>query len=113
MLDPTQSVLGIAINTVSLLVNADVAASYLPGDLSVPLVPLLTWVCSATFTVQMFAMVVDRDKVAAIWEARDPGGTIYLYVEHVSLNPEPSENTRAIQGGDSMSGRDPCPEYLH
>jgi hypothetical protein len=44
-----------------------------------------------------FAMVVARDKVAAVWGAQDPGGTIYLYAEHVLPHAEPSENARAIR----------------
>jgi predicted phage terminase large subunit-like protein len=44
-----------------------------------------------------FAMVVARDKVAAVWGAQDPGGTIYLYAEHALPHAEPSENARAIQ----------------
>jgi hypothetical protein len=44
-----------------------------------------------------FAMVVARDKVAAVWGARDPGGTIYLYAEHALPHAEPSENARAIR----------------
>ena len=44
-----------------------------------------------------FAMVVARDKVAAVWGAQDPGGTIYLYAEHALPHAEPSENARAIR----------------
>jgi hypothetical protein len=46
---------------------------------------------------RVFAMVVARDKVAAVWGARDPGGTIYLYAEHALPHAEPSENARAIR----------------
>jgi predicted phage terminase large subunit-like protein len=56
-----------------------------------------------------FAMVVGRDKVAAVWGARDPGGTIYLYGEHAWPHAEPSENARAIRGrGDSIPGLIHC-----
>jgi hypothetical protein len=52
-----------------------------------------------------FAMVVARDKVAAVWGAREPGGTIYLYAEHTLPHAEPSENARAIRAhGDSIPG---------
>jgi hypothetical protein len=47
-----------------------------------------------------FAMVVARDKVAAVWGARDPGGTIHLYAEHALPHAEPSENARAIRARD-------------
>jgi predicted phage terminase large subunit-like protein len=52
-----------------------------------------------------FAMVVARDKVAAVWGAQDPGGTIYLYAEHALPHVEPSENARAIRAReDSIPG---------
>jgi Terminase RNaseH-like domain len=52
-----------------------------------------------------FAMVVARDKVAAVWGAQDPGGTIYLYAEHALPHAEPSENARAIRAReDSIPG---------
>jgi predicted phage terminase large subunit-like protein len=44
-----------------------------------------------------FGMVVTRPAVAALWGARDPSGTIYLYAEHLSPHAEPSENARAIR----------------
>jgi predicted phage terminase large subunit-like protein len=52
-----------------------------------------------------YAMVVDHDRVAVIWGARDPGGTIYLYGEHSLPHAEPSENVRAIQArSNSLPG---------
>jgi predicted phage terminase large subunit-like protein len=52
-----------------------------------------------------FAMVVARDKVAALWGAKDPSGTVYLYAEHSSPHAEPSENARAILArGESIPG---------
>jgi predicted phage terminase large subunit-like protein len=52
-----------------------------------------------------FAMVVARDKVAAVWGARDRGGTIYLHAEHAFPHAEPSENARAIRAhGASIPG---------
>jgi hypothetical protein len=52
-----------------------------------------------------FAMVVARDKVAAVWAAQDPSGKIYLYDEHALPHAEPSENARAIRArGDSIPG---------
>jgi predicted phage terminase large subunit-like protein len=52
-----------------------------------------------------FAMVVARDRVAALWAAQDPGGTIYLYGEHSLPHAEPSQNARAIlTHGDWIPG---------
>src|ERR1039458_5231627 len=52
-----------------------------------------------------FGMVVTRTAVAALWGARDPGGTIYLYAEHLSPNAEPSQNAAAIKRwGDWIPG---------
>lgn len=44
-----------------------------------------------------FGMAVSPTAVAALWGARDAGGTIYLYAEHLFPHAEPSENTRAIK----------------
>jgi hypothetical protein len=45
----------------------------------------------------------DEKEVRA--DARDPGGTIYLYAEHLSPNAEPSQNAAAIKGwGDWIPG---------
>ena len=43
-----------------------------------------------------FAMMVTPAAVGAIWGARDPAGTIFLYAEHLFGHSEPSENARAI-----------------
>ena len=43
------------------------------------------------------AMVVSRHSVSALWGARDPGGTIFLYAEHSCPNGEPSQNAKAIK----------------
>jgi len=52
-----------------------------------------------------FGMAVMPHAVAAIWGARDPGGTIHLYAEHHLPHGEPSENARAIRKvGDWISG---------
>jgi hypothetical protein len=52
-----------------------------------------------------FAMVVARDRVAAVWGAKDTSGTIYLYAEHALPHAEPSENARAIRAlEDSIPG---------
>ena len=52
-----------------------------------------------------FGMVVTRPAVAALWGARDLGGTIYLYAEHLLPHAEPSENARAIKRlGDWIPG---------
>jgi hypothetical protein len=52
-----------------------------------------------------FAMVVARDRVAAVWGARDRGGSVYLYTEHSLPHGEPSENARAIRAhGNSIPG---------
>jgi hypothetical protein len=42
-------------------------------------------------------MVVTPKAVAALWGARDPSGTIFLYTEHFFSHPEPSQNARALQ----------------
>ena len=42
--------------------------------------------------------------VAALWGARDPNGTFYLYDEHVLWDPEPTQN--AI--GDRIDGWRVC-----
>jgi predicted phage terminase large subunit-like protein len=42
-------------------------------------------------------MAVTRNSVAALWGARDPAGTIYLYTEHSCPNGEPSQNAKAIK----------------
>jgi len=47
-----------------------------------------------------FAMVVARDRVAAVWGAKEPGGPVYLYAEHTLPHAEPSENARAIREHD-------------
>jgi predicted phage terminase large subunit-like protein len=44
-----------------------------------------------------FGMVVTKTGVAALWGARDPGGTIYLYAEHQLPHAEPSQNARGIK----------------
>ena len=44
-----------------------------------------------------FGMAVTPHAVAALWGARDPGGTIHLYAEHLLPHGEPSENARAIR----------------
>ena len=46
---------------------------------------------------QAFGMAVSRNAVAALWGARDPGGTIYLYAEHLFPHAEPSQNVRALR----------------
>ena len=46
---------------------------------------------------QAFGMAITRNAVAALWGARDPSGTIYLYAEHLFAHAEPSENIRAIK----------------
>ena len=52
-----------------------------------------------------FGMAVMPNAVAAIWGARDPGGTIQLYAEHLLPHGEPSENARAIRKvSDWISG---------
>jgi predicted phage terminase large subunit-like protein len=58
---------------------------------------------------RVFAMVVGRDKVAAVWGASDPGGRIYLYGEHAWPHAEPSENARAIRArANSIPGLIHC-----
>ena len=44
-----------------------------------------------------FGMAVTPTGVAALWGARDAGGTIYLYAEHVVPHLEPSQNAWAIK----------------
>ena len=44
-----------------------------------------------------YGMSVTRDAVAAVWGARDPSGTIYIYAEDHLPRAEPSENARAIK----------------
>jgi predicted phage terminase large subunit-like protein len=44
-----------------------------------------------------FGMCITRAGVAALWGARDNGGTIHLYAEHLLPHAEPSENARAIK----------------
>jgi predicted phage terminase large subunit-like protein len=44
-----------------------------------------------------FGMAVTPNVVAALWGARDPGGTIYLDAEHRFPHAEPSQNARAIK----------------
>lgn len=55
-----------------------------------------------------FALVVTPTAVAALWGARDPGGTIFLYAEHLLPHPEPCQNARAIQ---ALGGW--IPGFLH
>ena len=52
-----------------------------------------------------FGMAVTPAGVAAVWGARDPSGTIYLYAEHVHPHAEPSQDARAIKvPGDWIPG---------
>ena len=44
-----------------------------------------------------FGMAITPAGVAALWGARDEGGTIYLYAEHRFSHSEPSQNARAIR----------------
>ena len=54
---------------------------------------------------QAFGLAVSRNAVAALWGARDPGGTIFLYAEHLFPHAEPSQNVRAIRAlGDWIPG---------
>jgi predicted phage terminase large subunit-like protein len=54
---------------------------------------------------RVFGMAITRTAVAALWGARDPSGTIYLYAEHLFPHAEPSENARAIKTlGDWIPG---------
>jgi hypothetical protein len=46
---------------------------------------------------QAFVVTVTLGGVAALWGARDPNGTIFLYDEHVLWDPEPTQNARAIR----------------
>jgi hypothetical protein len=51
-----------------------------------------------------FGMAVTPTTVAALWGARDAGGTIYLYAEQFP-HAEPSQNARAIRAlGDWIPG---------
>jgi predicted phage terminase large subunit-like protein len=43
-----------------------------------------------------FGMAITKYSVAALWGARDPSGTIYLYGEHLFLDTEPGRNAKAI-----------------
>ena len=46
-----------------------------------------------------------RNRVVALWAARDPNGTICLYAKHQLPHTEPSENARAIKAqGDWIPG---------
>jgi predicted phage terminase large subunit-like protein len=68
-------------------------------------------VADSQFTVNPFAipeawpraygMVVTPAAVGALWGARDPGGTIFLYAEHLFSHPEPSQNAKALQAQGS------------
>jgi len=59
---------------------------------------------SATWP-RAFGVVVTPTAVAALWGARDPSGTIFLYAEHLFPHPEPSQNARAIGAlGDWIPG---------
>ena len=52
-----------------------------------------------------YGMAVTPTAVGAVWGARDPGGTIYLYAEHRLPHAEPSQNARAIKAaGDWIPG---------
>jgi len=52
-----------------------------------------------------FGMVVTRAQVGALWGARDPRGTVYLYAEHLYPHAEPSQNAAAIKKlGDWIPG---------
>jgi predicted phage terminase large subunit-like protein len=73
------------------------------------------WVAESRFLVDpfpipadwpcVFAMAVSAEEVAAVWGARDSGGTIYLFAEHALPHAEPSENARAIKAhGDWIPG---------
>jgi len=44
-----------------------------------------------------YGVVVTPAAVAALWGARDPSGTIFLYAEHLFSHPEPSQNATALQ----------------
>jgi hypothetical protein len=44
-----------------------------------------------------YGMVVTRSSVGALWGARDPGGTIHLYAEHLFHDTDPSRNAVAIR----------------
>jgi hypothetical protein len=41
-------------------------------------------------------MAITKYSVAALWGARDPSGTIYLYAEHLFPDTEPGRNAKAI-----------------
>lgn len=52
-----------------------------------------------------FGMSITRTAVAALWGAREAGGTIYFYAEHIFPHAEPGENARAIKAlGDWIPG---------
>ena len=54
---------------------------------------------------QAFGMAITPGGVAALWGARDAGGTIYLYGEHFLPHLEPSQNAAAIRAfGNSIPG---------
>ena len=44
-----------------------------------------------------FGLAIQPRGVAALWGARDPSGTIYVYAEHQFSHAEPSDNARAIK----------------
>jgi predicted phage terminase large subunit-like protein len=46
---------------------------------------------------QAFGLAIEPNGVAAVWGARDPNGTLYLYAEHELPHNEVSENARAIK----------------
>jgi predicted phage terminase large subunit-like protein len=55
---------------------------------------------------QAFVVTVTPGRVAALWGARDPNGTFFLYDEHVLPDPEPAKNACAIrQRGAWIPGR--------
>ena len=50
-------------------------------------------------------MAITKYSVAALWGARDPSGTIYLYAEHLVPDTEPGRNANAIaELGDWIPG---------
>jgi hypothetical protein len=46
---------------------------------------------------QAFGIAIGPNGGAAVWGARDPGGTIYLHKEHQVSYAEPTENARAFK----------------
>jgi predicted phage terminase large subunit-like protein len=44
-----------------------------------------------------FGIATGPSGLGALWGARDPSGTIYIYAEHQCPHAEPSENARAIK----------------